>query len=305
MSQTRLSQYLNQINQVFDIEKILREEISEQKTIDYYAQSEYGYRIFHSPEGCVHMALNDNRVFDENGYYGQPKIVNQQIEELNAKSVLELGCGKGFNSIFLAQRNPDIKFIGIDLTPSHVTIAKRKAKGINNIEFKQGNFQKLEFENKSLDLIFAVDSICHANKLRLALAEVQRVLKPGGRFIVFDGFRKKSFENLEMDLQTAVRLVEVSMLVKAFPHLDNWLEKVHQAGFGLLKLEDLSLKIMPNLLKLQQLARKYFKSTLTAKAISRVMPPYLVKNSIAGLLMPITVGDGAQGYYLISLENRS
>jgi arsenite methyltransferase len=304
MSAKQLAGYLAQIGRVFDIDVVLRKGIDTEQIIDYYTQSEYGYRTFHLPEGSVHMALNYDGVFDRDGYYEQARTVDKHIRELGARQVLELGTGKGFNCVFLARRNPDVQFAGIDLTPLHISLAQRSSKHLENLDFKLGDFQNLDFEIQTFDLLFEVESICHATDMRLTLSEAYRVLKPGGRFIVFDGFRKVRLDDLLTELEVAAKLVEVSMAVREGWTIDDWLETARGVGFSLLKVEDCSNAIMPNLMRFQALARSYFRFAPLAKILSRVLPAYLVKNAIAGLLMPFTLEAGVQGYYSIILERK-
>ena len=297
-----LDKYLNKISRVFDIDSILSQEIGTEYVVDYYVQSNHGYHIFHSTEGSVHMALNFDGVFNTDGYYEQARIVNKSINELGAKRVLELGSGKGFNSIFLAKHNPDVEFIGIDLVPLHVSQAQQEGKGVTNLRFQIGNLQALEFASQTFDLLFEVESICHATDAKLALSESYRVLKPGGRFIVFNGFRKPGFEQLEANLQIASKLVEASMAVDHPWIIEEWIDVACEVGFKEIEVRDVSHAIMPNLARFQILARGYFKYPRVARAILHHTSTYLVKNSIAGLLMPFTIEAGAQGYYIITLE---
>lgn len=92
---------LARIRQVFNLEEILKD-FNKAITVKYDTESEWGYRNFHFPQGCVHLALNYDGKFDEQGYYEQPRWVSGQIEEVQAQNVLKSGSGKGFNSLFLA-----------------------------------------------------------------------------------------------------------------------------------------------------------------------------------------------------------
>jgi ubiquinone/menaquinone biosynthesis C-methylase UbiE len=301
-SEELLSKYLQKVARIFNVDAILDSDIDAAHIIKYYEQSEPGYRLFHSTEGSIHMALNYDGRFDKAGYYEQARIVSQHINELTAKDVLEIASGKGFNSIFLAQRHNEVEFSGVDLTPAHVKLAQRKSLKFNNLEFSLGDFQDLKFAPQSFDIVFEVESICHATDMRAALLEAYRVLKPGGRFIVIDGFRKPGFENLDSKMKTAAKLVEVSMAVGHPWMIDSWLDLADEVGFTVRKVEDLSYAIMPNLKKFQLLARGYFKYPSIGKYILRISNPNLVKNAIAGLLMPITLEANVQGYYKIILE---
>lgn len=304
MSHDRVTEYLETIKRFFNFNTLIEESVDENTTVKYYEQSEYGYRIYHSGQGYIHMAINYDGVFNSDGYYEQARIVNKEIQEIQALNVLELGCGKGVNSIFLANQNPNVNFLGIDLTPLHISYAQKKSKDLKNIQFARGNFQNLDFiEPESFNLMFEVESICHATDMKLVLNEAYRVLKPGGRLIVIDGFREKDFSQHSSELQTAAVLVEKCMgVAKSFMEIDEWLEIAHASNFKLLRAENLSFAVMPTMLRLQNLAQRYFKKSLRARFLKLVMPPYLIRNSVAGLLMPETIAAKVHGYYVIILE---
>lgn len=304
MSQNQVSDYLETIKKIFKFNILIEESVDENTTVKYYEQSEYGYRIYHSDQGYIHMAINYDGVFNSDGYYEQARIVNKQIQEIQATNVLELGCGKGVNSIFLAGENPDVNFLGIDLTPLHISYALKKSQDLKNVRFAIGNFQALDFiEDQTFNIIFEVESICHATEMKMLLNEAYRILKPGGRFIVIDGFREKQFSQHSSELQTAATLVEKCMgVAKNFMEIDEWLEISQASNFKVLRVENLSFAVMPTMLRLQSLAQRYFKKTLRAKLLNLFMPPYLMRNSVAGLLMPETIAAKVHGYYLIVLE---
>ncbi|MCP4361451.1 MAG: class I SAM-dependent methyltransferase [Chloroflexi bacterium] len=299
-----LDRYLGKVEAVFDTELIMKQEVTNESIIKYYEESEFGYHAIHSAEGSIHMALNFDGSFSKDGYYEQGRTVNRQLTLTNAKKILELASGNGFNSIFLAQNNPDVNFEGIDLSPSHVAMATKKADELNlkNVCFNIESFQSLSFPEKLFDILFEVESICHASDMRLALTEAYRVLKPNGRFILFDGFRKRDFEKLSPNIRRASKLVEISMAVGKGIEIDKWLALAHEAGFIEVEVSEISEAIMPNLKRFQRLARGYFKYSRVANVILQQLPPELVMNSIAGLLMPFTISLGAQGYYRIVLE---
>ncbi len=296
-SRDELSKYLRKVERVFHIREFVEKDIEFQDIADYYRESEPGYSFFHSANGSIHMALNPDGKFDRAGYYGQARIVQGYLDRTGAKNVLELASGRGFNSAFLAGTNRETRFTGIDLTPEHVENARQRAKGMPNLEFRQGNFQDLPFQDGSMDLVFEVESICHAIDMSKALSEARRVLKPGGTFIVIDGFRSQDFESFPEDLRTAAKLAEVSMAVGRPWKIDDWIELGRATGFKLEELEDLSMAIMPNLMRFQFLARGFFKFAPVSRLLLKTLPYYLVQNAIAGIFMPFTIAAGLQRYY--------
>jgi arsenite methyltransferase len=297
-----LKDHLDKIRRTFDTNKLLRQSIDNQTVVAYYVESDYGYRVFHSTEGCLHLALNFDGKFGLDGYYGQARIVQEHINRIRPVSVLELGSGKGFNSIYLAKQNPTTKFVGIDLTPEHVTFARARAREIANLRFEIGDFQDLSFYPETFDLVFAIDSMCYASNVSRALSEASRILKTGGYLNVIDGFRQARFNHLDSDIQLAAKLAEASMAVDHFWMIENWLGVAQKNNFSVSSFEDISEAILPNLVKLQHLAKGYFKYPILSKALLQILPVNLIKNSIAGLLMPITVRAGAHGYFSITLR---
>ncbi|MFH1000931.1 MAG: class I SAM-dependent methyltransferase, partial [Bacteroidota bacterium] len=104
------------------------------------------------------------------------------------------------------------------------------------------------------------------------------------------------------NLVTAAILTEKSMAVNKFENIDIWLKIAQQTGFTIKLEQDLSKAIMPNLKRLQFLARGYFKYPFLSRIFLRILPLNMVMNSIAGLLMPFTLQNKAHVYYKIILE---
>lgn len=302
LDQAELARYLAKIDRTFGINKLFELQADKDTIVRYYTESERGYRIFHSRDGSVHMTLTTPDAPSLKDNLGQARFAQKHVQELSARSILELGCGKGFNLAYLARLSPEAELVGIDLTPAHINIASKKYAGLRNLRFILGDFQSLPQENQTFDLVFEVEAVCHAPDAASVFREVYRVLRPGGRFVIFDGFRAEDLSSYSEDMQVAVRLVELTMAVKQFPTLDQWLSIARETGFTVLCTNDLSSAIIPNLERFQFLARGFYKYPWFSNQLTRVLPPSLVKNSVAGLLMPFTVSAGAQRYYSIALE---
>jgi len=105
------------------------------------------------------------------------------------QSVLDLGCGAGFDTLLAARRvGPSGQAVGVDMTPEMVVKARRNAEalGITNVEFLLGRVEILPLPDASIDLAISngVFNLC-PNKPGV-LGEVWRVLKPGGRLQMAD-----------------------------------------------------------------------------------------------------------------------
>lgn len=106
--------------------------------------------------------------------------------------ILDAGCGVGGTSIYLAEKYPQVSFTGITIVPTHTIMAQRFADKRNvthNTRFLLENYCQTSFPDDSFDGIIALESINYARSNEDLLRELYRVLKPGGRFVVIDGFR--------------------------------------------------------------------------------------------------------------------
>lgn len=102
--------------------------------------------------------------------------------------VLEVAVGTGLLFVELLMRNPRGRTVGIDLTPSMVEVARRKAarSGMTNWELQVGDALALGYPDASFDVVvstYMLDLLSEADFGRV-LAEFARVLRPGGRLVV-------------------------------------------------------------------------------------------------------------------------
>lgn len=109
--------------------------------------------------------------------------------------VLDAGCGVGGNAVWLA-KTFGCKVVGITITSRQVKLAQKRAKknGVDHLcEFHIMDYMKTSFANETFTAIIGLESICYADPKRDFIEEVYRLLKPGGRYCMADGF--ESFES--------------------------------------------------------------------------------------------------------------
>ena len=97
--------------------------------------------------------------------------------------LLELGCGPGLYACRFASEYPDLEATGIDLSRNLVRWARSRAKGLHlgNCAFREGDAQALAIPSESVDAVVVSRLFLIVPDKRAVLAEVFRVLKPGGR----------------------------------------------------------------------------------------------------------------------------
>jgi len=100
-------------------------------------------------------------------------------------AVLDVGTGPGVLLVELARRRPDLQLTGIDLSADMIVAAAR-----NLSEFGAtatvGSVTDLPFPDGSFDLIVSSLSLHHWDEPEAAVPELARVLRPGGRLVVYD-----------------------------------------------------------------------------------------------------------------------
>lgn len=116
------------------------------------------------------------------------KFFDRFITSWKDIKVLDIGCGGGFTCEFIAKKGAAVS--GIDLSDVSIETANIHAKESDlNINYRSGTAENLPYENDSFDVINCVDVLEHLEDVAIAIAEVKRVLKPGGIFL-FDTINK-------------------------------------------------------------------------------------------------------------------
>ena len=101
--------------------------------------------------------------------------------------VLEVAVGTGLNLPFY---DAGLEVVGIDLSPDMLAIARQRAlEAGQDVDLREGDAHDLDFEDETFDSVVCTFSLCNIPDTDRALAEMQRVLRPGGRLILVDHIR--------------------------------------------------------------------------------------------------------------------
>lgn len=100
--------------------------------------------------------------------------------------VLDIGCGGGANLARLADLCPEGKIYGIDFSEESVAFARRKnaRDAETRIFVRQGDAAQLPYASRAFDAVTAFETVYFWGDLRRAFAEVARVLREGGYFLI-------------------------------------------------------------------------------------------------------------------------
>ena len=110
------------------------------------------------------------------------------------RTLLEVGCGIGVDSIQLAKRG--FQVTAVDLTENALAVAEQfAARRQVTIDFRLGNAEGLDFPDESFDAVYSFGVLHHTPDIERSVAEVHRVLRPGGTAYVML-YHRNSLVNL-------------------------------------------------------------------------------------------------------------
>ncbi|MBD2577355.1 class I SAM-dependent methyltransferase [Oscillatoria sp. FACHB-1406] len=132
------------------------------------------------------------------------RFILQQLGDVRGKYLLDLGCGAGENSVYFALKGAHC--IATDYAPGMVEVARQLAeKNGVQIEAKTANAMALDFPDNTFDIVYAANLLHHLPDPQMALREMHRVLKPGGKACFWDPLKHNPVINVYRRIATEVR----------------------------------------------------------------------------------------------------
>ena len=164
-----------------------------QRIIQYYRETENAYKDSWALDKslAIHYGYWDEKVKNFPASLLRMNEVMMEMAGIKDKDrVLDAGCGVGGSSLFMASVL-GCRVTGISLSQGQIEKArqyaeKRKQQGL--VDFLVMDYCNTTFPNESFDVIWGCESICYAPDKAAFIKEAYRLLKPGGRLVVADGF---------------------------------------------------------------------------------------------------------------------
>ena len=140
------------------------------------------------------------------------KVTREALANLHFKSILELGCGTGKNTSFLAQIGENI--FAVDFSQGMIEKAKEIVQ-VENVRFSMMDItQKWNFENQAFDLIACNLVLEHIEDLSFVFSEASRSLQEDGRFLINELHPFKQYEGKKARFYRDEETIDV----RAFVH---------------------------------------------------------------------------------------
>lgn len=117
---------------------------------------------------------------------GHRPVGEQAIEHMRVPTdarVLDVGCGSGWASRLLAAFAVEGRVTGIDISDEMIRVARESSGSFPNVDFETASAERLPFSDNEFTHAFSMESLYYYRDIPRALAEIHRVLKPGGVFV--------------------------------------------------------------------------------------------------------------------------
>lgn len=225
-----------------------------EKDIDIYythtlLQYKVGWQL--SKSKGVHLGL----------WYNETPNLHEAIINTNRKigsyfegdektKLLDAGCGVGGTAMFLAE-NYNCEVEGITISTAQCSLGNKyiaEAGLSDNVKITIADYTNTGYNDNSFDMIYAIESICHAKEKSDFYKEAIRLLKPGGRLVFMDYFKTEKGAHPENKPTIDSHLHRWA--IEDIDTYDQTTDKLKEVGFIDIKSEDLtdevwkSVKIM-------------------------------------------------------------
>lgn len=295
---------LDRLARFFDLDRLDRAGSDARAIQDYYRVTRHAYSRYHDPGNAVHMGLSEGPEFHPDDLTAQARFVEGRMPS-DTLTVLELATGRGMNALWLARRHPEISVHGLDLTEAQLAYARQDGADVPNFSVSRGDYHDLSrFDDSSIDLVFVVEALCHSDDKPKVAAEVGRILRPGGQFIVVDGYRGPMSADCSDAQNRALHLLARGMAVTSFQPYQTVRNELIQNGLAIIEEQDRSAQLKPSLDRCARLADKYMSRPFSAWMMRRLLPRQLVNTGVSGALFPLVLDLGLFTYWITVLEKQ-
>jgi tocopherol O-methyltransferase len=225
--------------------------------VGYYDETWLDYRLLwlNKDNLAVHFGYTDDSTGSHtDALKNMNRVLADRVQIQPGERVLDAGCGVGGSSLWLATERK-VEVVGITLATKQVEMARGHAtrRGLSDrVHFEVADFTATPFPEASFDIVWAVESLCHAPRKAAFYQEAARLLRPGGRVVVADFVRVAR----PVD-PVGEQLLHEWLEGWAVPDIDTageHLAHLAAAGFTDPRLDDVTVHTRPSLLRLYRMA---------------------------------------------------
>lgn len=229
-------------------------------------------------------------------------LARLQLDGIAEPQLLDLGCGLGATLRSFARRLPSAKLLGVTCVPWQVEQARalNEAAGCNRICVIQGDYEDSLLPPSSYDGVYALESSCHAHGADKAvlLEEAHRLLRPGRRLVVADGFLA-SHRFASALQQRIYRTLCECWVIDELAHLHLFTARLERLGFRDITVEHLQMRVAPSVVHIPWVTLKFLAKDVVFG--NRPMTRARWNNVLAPVLLPLVSAPlGPMTYCMIT-----
>lgn len=216
--------------------------------------------------------------------------------------ILDMGCGLGATLRAIARSLPTADLHGITLIPWQLDQARclnASTSATQHIELALANYEHTSFLSNTFDAVYAIESSCYgigSAKPRF-IREAHRLLRPGGRIVVADGFvGPGKFRGLQPAIY---RKLCDCWVIDTFGEVDAFTGELECTGFRDIVVQRIQSRVTPSVLQIPWVTLKFLLTDVVFGP--RQMTRARWNNVLAPILLPLaSYPIGPLAYYLIS-----
>jgi MPBQ/MSBQ methyltransferase len=229
------------------------------------------------------------------------------VDDIPEPRLLDLGCGLAATLRSFARRLPQARLVGLTRVPWQVEQARtlNQADGCGDrIRVLEGDYEDTILPRASYDGVYALESSCHAHGAdkRAFLAEAHRLLRPGGRLIVADGFLSAKCFPTALQQRIYQRLCEC-WVIEELAQLDLFTAQLEKLGFTNITVENLQMRVASSVAHVPWVTLKFLLTDVIFG--DRQMTRARWNNVLAPALLPVVSAPfGPMTYCMIAATKR-
>ena len=133
------------------------------------------------------MAAELEAVYSKRDILRRRALVHEALGAQPGERVLDAGCGPGFYVAEILERvGPGGSVVGVDASAPMLGLAAKRSAAHENVSFHEGDVTALPVPDGEFDRVLSVQVLEYVDDIPAALAELLRVLRPGGRVVLWD-----------------------------------------------------------------------------------------------------------------------
>jgi len=277
--------------------------------VTYYTEAGMDYRAW---------SRNFNMHFGFYRWGMNPLSLESMLEEMSRQvfrrlalrdgmKVLDLGCGLGAPTRALIEQH-DVATTAVTKVEWQLAMAQKLSEGIparGIVEWKLGDFTALDLPSSAYQAAFSIEASCHAegDDKEPFVRECARLLAPGAKLVVADGFMKQKNEDLPRWYTKLLGYMTRNWAVERFANLAAFRACLEKHSLTVVAAEEISWCISPSVLHVPRVTIKFLfgELLLHRKKLNSVRWGHILACIIAPL---VGLGRPYFGYYLVTAQKR-